>query len=384
MAPNYYPNPFKENNERVLATGGELKAAFALLNKNNLYISQYLGDQGSADAQQVYTHTLDSFTHLMQAKVEKIIIDKHPAYAVASLGTAYAEKNNIDSPVTIQHHKAHFAAVLAENNLLHTARPILGFAWDGTGYGDDEQVWGSETFLFLDGKMKRVAHLAYFPVLLGDKMSKEPRLAALSLLQRFHGDQFIIRPWFNDTEWQYYQKLINSEHALFTSSMGRFLDGIACILGIKAINTYEGEAAMQLEAMALKCTVKPEEYYPLPLLNGILDWSVFLTELLADLLHNKEVTVIAWKVFNSLARCIGMVSNQLGINHIAFSGGVFQNALLNELIVGQMSHQKKLYFHKQLSPNDECIGFGQLACYELLLNNSKAKIQKSKNLQPFT
>lgn len=378
LAPNYFPNPFSAVKETVLATGGELKAAFAITNNNNLYISQYLGDQSAADANDVYQNTVRYFTGLIQSEPTTILVDKHPAYAVASIGREYASEHNLANPVSIQHHEAHIAAVLAENGLLSSRKPILGFAWDGTGYGNDRQVWGSETFLYNKAEMTRVAQLAYFPVLLGDKMSREPRLSALSLLRSLHASQFIIRPCFSASEWNYYQKLIASEQPLFTSSMGRFIDGLACMLGICSHNSFEGEAAMRMEALAMAGRKKADEYYPLPLVNGVLDWNVFLAAFTGDLLHNKDIKLMSWKVFNSLAHAIAAVSEHFDIHHLAFSGGVFQNALLNELITEQMGGEKKLYFHRELSPNDECIGFGQIACYQLMKERVKFKNQQSK------
>ncbi len=373
LAPNYFPNPFSKLNESVLATGGELKSAFAFLTNKNLYISQYLGDQGTIDAQTCFTHTLSHFNTLLQKQPTKLISDKHPDYFVTHLAKETAVKNKITPPLEVQHHKAHFGAVLAENKLLSLQEPILGFVWDGTGYGDDGQIWGSEVFIFQNHEMNRVAHLKYFPQLLGDKMSKEPRLAALSLLNNFPTKYFSIQKYFSKTEWQYYQKLLLQKTPLQTCSMGRFLDGLACILGIRIYNTYEGEAAMQMEALARSCSYKPYDYYSLPLHNGELDWRVFMQEFLEDWQQKEDISLMAWKVFYSLAKSIAQLSSHFFIDKITFSGGVFQNALLTDLIIEQLSHKRHLFFHQQLSPNDENIGFGQLAYYQIkqsIINNS--------------
>ncbi len=375
LAPNYFPNPFDKMNETILATGGELKSAFAFSSKKNLYISQYLGDQGNLEAQESYEQTWHHLSDLLQTQPEKIIIDKHPSYAVSQLGKQLAKQKGIPF-FEVQHHKAHFGAVLAENNLLQSENPVLGFIWDGTGYGDDRKIWGSELFLFEDKTMKRMAHLDYFPQLLGDKMSKEPRLSALSLLKNFTSKQSIIQYHFSETEWNYYQKVLQKDNETWTSSMGRFLDGLACILGVKAINSYEGEAVMQLEAIARSCSNKSSVCYPLPLKDGVLDWHYFLQAFLNDIVCKAEKSVIAWKVFYSLSKAIEQISHHYETDKLAFSGGVFQNALLTDLITEDLSQKKQLYFHRQLSPNDECIGFGQLACYQL---SQKSVLQHSRN-----
>jgi hydrogenase maturation protein HypF len=369
LAPNYFPNPFKKITGAVLAMGGELKAAFALQDQNKLYISQFLGDQGTLESQVSYKATLSHLTKLVKAKPEQIVIDKHPHYFVSQYGKLIAEARNI-SLLAVQHHKAHFGAVLAENNLLGNHKQILGIIWDGTGYGDDGQIWGGEFFIYEDHQMERVMHLDYFPQLLGDKMSKEPRLSALSLLKNLPQYQYIILDCFSSQEWDYYQQLLQQPAVLLTSSMGRFLDGIAAILGICSFNNYEAEAAMQLEAMARNCATNPSEFYSLQLVNGRIVWEGFLMELLEDQRQKMEVGTIAQKVFYSLAKMVQQLSNHIKIDGLAFSGGVFQNALLVDMLIELLGAEKQLYFHQQLSPNDECIGFGQLACYSMQQNNT--------------
>ena len=362
LAPNYFPNTIQNLEEPVLAMGGELKSAFALNDGKNMFISQFLGDQGNVESQDCFRVTLQHMKQLIQPDVKHIIIDKHPAYFVSQLGKQMAADQN-NSLTAIQHHKAHFGAVLAENRLIDEKDPVLGFIWDGTGYGDDGHIWGSEIFIFQNGEMERVAHLDYFTQILGDKMSKEPRLSALSLLKNFPNKHFIIQKYFSKQEWQYYHQLLQQPSGLLTSSMGRFLDGIAGLLGLRLYNTYEGEAAMQLEALARSCTYKPYDYYSIPFVNNRLDWNTFMIELLEDWQQKEENSLIAWKVFFSLAKLISQVSNYYYIDKVAFSGGVFQNALLIDLLIERLSYKRKLFFHQQLSPNDECIGFGQIACF---------------------
>lgn len=364
LAPTYYPNPFKTN-ETLLAMGAELKSAFAITSGENLYVSQFLGNQDRLESQEAYTETLEHLCRMLHAKPDRILVDSHPGYFVSLFGNEKAAHENI--PVhSIQHHEAHFAAVLAENNLLKSNEPILGVIWDGTGYGYDEQIWGGEFFIYEDGEMQRVAHLDYFPQLLGDKMSKEPRLSALSLLKNFPQKQSLIEKQFSEKEWEFYLKQIQQPGQLLTSSMGRFLDGLASLLGICQLNSYEGEAAMKLEALASGYRNYSFEYYPIPLAKNRLQQNVMLPYIFEDLEKKEDVPLIAFKIFCSLAKAIENVSNYLDIQKIAFSGGVFQNELLVHLITRLLCQQKELYFHQQLSPNDECIGFGQIACYEIM------------------
>ena len=368
LAPNYFPNPFTNIKECTLAMGAELKSAFAIHTPENLYVSQYLGNQENLESQDAFTQTAGHLLKLLQVKPAMILADKHPGYFVSQSAKEISLEQNLPL-LEVQHHKAHFGAVLAENGLLGSTEPILGVTWDGAGYGDDKQVWGGEFFVYENNDIQRLAHIDYYPQLLGDKMNREPRLSALSLLKNFPAKQSVIRTHFSDTEWKYYEQLIEQPPVLLTSSMGRLIDAIASLTGACQINTFEGEAAMKLEAMARSCELPMHEYYPVPQNNNRLDLSLLLQEVLNDIDNHAGQEFIAKKFFYSLARLIGQVSNHYEIDEIAFSGGVFQNALLTDMVNELYSKKKKLYWHRQLSPNDECIGFGQLAVYDLLKQN---------------
>lgn len=363
-APNYFPNPFTASDQVILAMGGELKSAFCLLNDQHLYISQFLGDQGSLESQTAFKKTVQHFTQLLQVEPGHILIDKHPGYFVSQLGKSIAAENNT-SVTAVQHHKAHFGAVLAENHLIDTEEPVLGFIFDGTGYGDDGQIWGGEIFIYEEGQMERLAYLDYFPQLLGDKMSKEPRLSALSILKNFPAQQQVLQKHFSAQEWKYYQQLLQQPDTLLTSSMGRLLDGIASLLGVCQQNTYEGEAVMKLEALAASCVELSNEYYPAEICSNRINWYPFVAELLQDINDEKNIATIAYKIFYSLYKMIMQVSEHFNIDRLAFSGGVFQNALLVHLLTENAPANKTLFFHRQLSANDENIGFGQVACYAM-------------------
>ena len=376
LAPNYLPNPFGDQTEYILAMGGELKSAFAIQQKNNLYISQYLGDQGSLESQESYGRTLAHLRHMLHFEPSIIIADKHPAYHVSAQGRKMAEEQD-KKLIEVQHHEAHFAAVLAENELLDTDDQVLGFIWDGTGYGDDGQIWGGEVFMYQNRQVDRKLHLKYFPQILGDKMSREPRLSALSLLHDMPELQTVIHKQFTHSEWAFYQKLLRQEQELHTSSMGRFLDGVAAILGICTHNSFEGEAAMKLEALARGSKHRSSFSYPMPVISDCIDTGLFIEELMADVLHGYNKAWIADKIFNSLAVMIEEITDRYNVKHIAFSGGVFQNALLVDLVTKQLGSGKNLYFHQQLSPNDECIGFGQIAMHHMSKTDTRTTLNPS-------
>jgi hydrogenase maturation protein HypF len=368
LAPNYYPLTIPLLPKQTLAMGAELKAAFAISKDQMLFISQFLGDQGSVESQESFDAALKQVSGLLDFEPSQILIDKHPRYYVSEKGLELSMKYTI--PIySIQHHEAHFAAVLAENKLLDLKEPILGIIWDGAGFGTDGQIWGGEVFIYDQGEIKRAAHLKYFPQLMGDKMSKEPRLSALSILQNQPLAQNLIQKYFTPQEWVYYQQVIRQPNLVYTSSMGRLIDAVACILGIMSVCTYEGESAMLLEALAKKCKSRSYDYYHLPLNGDEFDWTVLINELIHDWSQKEANEVIAWKFFYSLAKAIARTSNHFFIDKIAFSGGVFQNALLVDMIIEILQHKRQIYFHIQLSPNDECISMGQMAWFSKFGNN---------------
>lgn len=369
LAPTYIKPDLDWPKQSIIATGAMLKSTFSFLHQDNTYISPYLGDLASFDTQQNYQHTLEHFLSLFKTQAEVILCDKHPAYP----STQYGEKLSkaLQIPIhAIQHHIAHFGAVLGENNLIHSEKPVLGVIWDGTGLGDDGQIWGGEFFKYEKYDFLRCYHFDYFDAILGDKMPKEPRISALAACWDVMGAEDFLKPKFSNTEWRVYSHLLEKKTTLQTSSVGRIFDAVASLLGIMDQQTYEGEAAMQLEAMALQYFkvnglnfpssyfMEGAHYYRIPTQS-------LMTNILMDLQKGKPKDFIAAKFHFSLMKIIKIVANNLKIDKIAFSGGVFQNGLLVDLIQYHLKNDFELFFHQQLSPNDENISFGQLVCFQI-------------------
>ncbi len=369
LAPNYFNEGLDLPQETIMANGASLKSTFCLHHNTNTYVSQYLGNQENFDTLKSYTAAVRHFLDLLQCSPDIILSDKHPEYPSTRYGLQLSKELNVPF-LKIQHHLAHFAAVLGENRLQTSENPIMGVIWDGTGYGDDGQIWGGEFFVYKDSGFSRQAHFAYFDAILGDKMPKEPRISALSCCWNIEGAAELLKNKFSTTEWQIYQKKLGNTKNLKTSSVGRIFDAVASLLGIMDKQTFEGEAAMRLEALAQeyfdtnrvhfdKCYFSEKSYLDkIPtrdLMSGIVN----------DILAGKENDFIAAKFHFSLMRLIGFVAQESKIKQIAFSGGVFQNGLLVDLILIHLKEDFELYFHKDLSPNDENISFGQLMYYTI-------------------
>jgi len=358
-APSYLQDVFTSEVQDLLAMGADLKSTFSLTHKGNVYVSQYLGNLTSFDTQKNYLQTLDHFQAIFHHKPAVILIDKHPNYYSTELGMEIGLKENIPR-FKVQHHEAHFYSVLAENNLLNSSGRTLGVVWDGTGFGNDGMVWGGEYFTYYDGAIVNRNHIPYFKQILGDKMSLEPRISALAIADTFDLE-IDLSSRFTPTEFKLYRKLLRKGVGLSTSSMGRIFDAIASFCNIAHNNTYEGEAALLLQAEAERYVRK----------NGWRSIKYIFPANTRHLLHmidegiKKQFTPghIAAIFHVGLVKLIEKRARSIEADRIAFSGGVFQNSFLVNLIKAKLSGPFQLYFHKYLSPNDECIAFGQLAYY---------------------
>lgn len=369
LAPTYIHPVFEFLQETILATGAMLKSTFCFLHQQNTFISQYLGDLANFETQQNYEHTLQHFLRLFKEQPVVILVDKHPEYDSTQLGKRLAEEWKIPTQ-NIQHHIAHFGAIIGEHNLVEAQHSILGVIWDGIGLGNDDQIWGGEFFKYENYEFLRCNYFDYFDFILGDKMPKEPRISALSACWDIMGMEHFLKDKFTEIEWNIYTKILTKKNPLKTSSVGRIFDGVAALLGIMDKQTYEGEAAMQLEALATSYFKKNGLHFSSSyFLEGTpydhIPTKSLMTNIIMDLQKGKPKDFIAAKFHFSLMKLIKIIANNLRIKKIAFSGGVFQNGLLVDLIIYHLSKEFKLYFHQQLSPNDENISFGQLVCYQI-------------------
>ena len=370
LAPSYINSDVNSTSEPLLAMGAQLKSTFALLQSSNTYISQYLGDLESFDTIANYKHCLTHLTGLLKINPARILCDLHEGYA----SNHYAHQLSKDWKVpieSIQHHEAHFSAIIGEHELIDCKEPVLGVIWDGAGLGSDGAIWGSEFFIYKNFQFERFAHLDNYNLFLGDKMAKEPRLSALSIVHDLPEALDLIRQKFSHTEWSVYSKKLKEAKHIKTSSMGRLFDAVSSILGLCDKQTFEGEAAMLLEVRARRyfehhsLTSIDDDYYEKGPDCSLLSPQRLLKKIIRDLTTGLDINFVAAKFHVTLVNWIANVAKHQGCNKIAFSGGVFQNDLLVDLAIEYLSKSHDLYFHEQLSPNDENISFGQLIYHEI-------------------
>ncbi|MDP3360099.1 MAG: carbamoyltransferase HypF [Lutibacter sp.] len=354
-APNYFDIQINSN-EKIMAMGADLKSSIAFYPNEYLYVSQYLGNLENFDVYNRFTSTVNSFISIFEQQPQVVLVDKHPLYQSTQFGKELAQKNKLKL-VEIQHHKAHFSAILGEHQLF--SEKILGVVFDGTGYGDDGNIWGGEFFDYEANKIERINHINYFDWLLGDKMAKEPRLSLLSLAS----DEMmeVLKDKFTQNELKTYLTLKKS-NSLKTSSAGRLFDAVASLLNITDYNTYEGEAAILLENKISNYVLKSCRSYLLDPKNGISATEI-IKNIYADLNNGTAKENIIVNFLYTLASAIIELAKTNNYKHVACSGGVFQNTTLVDIIIELAPKEIKLYFHKDLSPNDENVSFGQLMYY---------------------
>ncbi len=357
-APNYY-GQLPTVTHKIMALGGHLKSTIAYYPNDYLYLSQYLGNLYHYDVYERFIKTTETFIQLFEETPQVLLCDLHPTYA--STQYAYAQAPKWGAEVFgIQHHKAHFAAVLEENQLFDKREAVMGVIWDGTGYGEDGAIWGGEFFRYQDHMMDRIGHFQYFDWLAGDKMALEPRLSLFSLSDQ-DMEPMLDEKYTPGVLGIY--RAMKQKNTLKTSSVGRIFDAVASMMGICDQNTYEGEAAILMENCISDYRLENCRAYITLNVNGVIPTHTLIKEIHADLKKgtSREQTILNF--LYTLATLIFQMADRHKFEHIACSGGVFQNATLIDMVREIGKDNYKLYFNAALSPNDENIAFGQLAYY---------------------
>lgn len=309
----------------TLLMGGDLKSSFAFHRDNYVFLSQYFGDLEDKASFDAYKANIKRFASLHGFKCEKVVCDKHPGYYSSNVYSA---------DLSVQHHKAHIAAVIAEH---HLSGKVLGFAFDGTGYGEDGAVWGSEVILFDGRHFERKEHLDYVKMTASDEISKN---ADLALACCIGGNKLID------------SAIKNNVNTCFSSSMGRLFDAVAALLDIRHYNSFEGECAIALE----NCARKAKKAYPLtPSLSPI--------EILNEIKAAKESVCaqeLALGFHLMLCELILEISKKHNVSQIALAGGVFNNRILTENTVRLLEKNGfSVYINEEVPSGDGAIALGQ-------------------------
>jgi hydrogenase maturation protein HypF len=361
----YAPFPVKLPFEvpQILATGSELKNTFCITNKNYAFLSHHIGDMENYETLKSFEQGIEHFERLFRVKPEAVACDMHPNYLATRYALERAERENLPA-FSIQHHHAHIAACMAEHGL-DGSRPIIGLSFDGTGYGEDGAIWGGE-FLIADYKSyQRPFHLQYFPLPGGDASIKKPARAALALLWslRIEWDERLapVMQFNKEERGLLYAQLEKKINTPMTSSMGRLFDAAAALAGVRQIVNYEGQAAIEFEALA-----DPAEAgsYSFALNQTEVEVRSGIEALIKDALAGVRTSKISARFHNGLAdvirTAVNRMSQETGIREAALSGGVWQNlTLLRRTLSLLQADGFTVYLHRQVPTNDGGLSLGQ-------------------------
>lgn len=345
------PNPVRP----TLAVGPYLKNTFTLARTKEAYVSPHIGDLDNLQTLQFFHEMVEKYKNWFWIEPELIVHDLHPDYQ----STKFAKQ--IPGPkIGVQHHIAHFASCLGENNV--TSKTI-GIIFDGTGYGLDGKIWGGEFFVGDLKEQQRVAHLQYLPLPGGESSIRKPYRIAVAYAHHLLGKTLRIAP---SSETRIIQRMIEQNRNLaYTSSMGRLFDCISAMLGVTSEITYEAEAAINLEYTA---TTGVKGSYPYRIIVGdplVIEVRDTLDAILKDKRKRISNGIISAKFHNTIVTFSLDVAGNLRKKHrtkqVCFSGGVFQNRyLLNLMIKRFEANGFRVFTHHLLPNNDGCISYGQV------------------------
>jgi hydrogenase maturation protein HypF len=350
----------------TLAVGADLKNTFAVGERKYAWLSQHIGDMDDLATLSAFGAAERHMETLTGVVPEIIVADAHPGYR----STAWAERHAGGRPVRlVQHHHAHVAAVMAEHGL-DGSEPVLGFAFDGTGYGPDGAVWGGEVLLADYKGYQRLAHLKYVPLAGGDVSVRRPYRMALAHLWAAG------LPWDEDLlpvsacpvaeRRALALQLGNGVGCVPTSSVGRLFDAVSALVGVRQVVAYEAQAAIELEGLSRAADPGASSYsftiesrHP----SAVVDPAPVLAAIIADLRAGASPAVIGARFHRAVAALVVELAglDEASDRTVALSGGVFQNALLLHLTLEALRTKGfQVITHRRVPPNDGGLALGQL------------------------
>jgi len=354
-----YPIPLPVEAPPLLATGGELKATFCLAAGRHGFMSQHIGDMENLETLHAFTRAVEHMEALFRIEPTLLATDLHPGY----LSGRWADRVADGRPVVrVQHHHAHVASVMAEHGITD---PVIGFSFDGTGYGTDGTIWGGEVLISDLAHADRVAHLRPVPLAGGDRTVRRPYRMALTHL------------WAAGIPWKpgiapvdacpteerrvLRTQLERNINTVPTSSMGRLFDAVSSLAGICHEATYEAQAAIELEALV---DATETGVYRFGYDGTTIDAGPVLRALLGDLDDGVPVGVVAARFHRAVAEMIGDVAGRLhdetGLGTVGLSGGVFQNTILATMARQRLERDGfTVLTHRLVPPNDGGLALGQ-------------------------
>ncbi len=358
------PVMLEEEMPTLLGVGAHQKNTVALSVGRQVFLSQHIGDLETEQANLAFERVVESLEDLYEVTPVVVACDLHPNY----VSTEYANRISAQ-PVRVQHHYAHVLGCMAENGI---AAPVLGVAWDGSGWGPDGTVWGGEFLKIDEYGYSRAARLRPLRLAGSERAVREPRRCGLGLLVETMGEEVYAHPKltplqaFSASELKIVATMLRQGlNSPWTSSAGRLFDGVASLIGLRQISRYEGQAAMELEWLAGKSDDRGRYDFALTPAAAEtpaeLDWAPMVREILTEVARREKPETIARRFHNTLAEMIAHIAAEYPGVPVALSGGCFQNRLLTELTVARLEGAGiKVYWHQRVPPNDGGIALGQV------------------------
>lgn len=346
----------------TLAVGGHQKNAVTVVGDGRIVLGPHTGDLDQAETRAAFTRAVDGLTALHDVAPNAVACDAHPDY----FSTHFAESMGTEVR-RVPHHLAHVLSGMLDNGL---SGPVLGVAWDGTGYGGDGTIWGGE-FLAVDGAhYRRAAHLLPFRLPGGEATVREPRRAALGALHAVFGEAALAMTElppvaaFSPSERPILARmLVSGLNSPWTSSAGRLFDAVAAIFGLHQKVSFEGEAAMAVEFAADRSKQTIALAPPTISDKGgslVIDWRPMLAAMVTAKQDGAAAEALAAAFHEGLVDTVVAVAKRVDIEQVLLTGGCFQNARLTERAVARLRAAGfDPYWHHQVPPNDGGLAVGQ-------------------------
>jgi hydrogenase maturation protein HypF len=354
----------------ALAVGGELKTTACLASGDRAWLTQHVGDTENLETLAMLERSVGTLADLTRVVPEVVVADSHPGYLSRRWAQTWADDRGLLLQL-VQHHHAHLASLLAEHGV-PDGEPVLGVVCDGTGWGTDGAIWGGELLLGSYAEVRRVGHLAPVQLPGGDAAIRRPARTALAHLSAAGVPWDADLPPVGDADDRERTALSGMLRSGFgctpTTSMGRLFDAVASLLGVRHDSEYEGQAAMELEALAAAAPRGSDAR--IDVVDGpdalVLDPAPLLAALVRSLRDGEPVEELARgfhdAVADAVARAALRVSEDAGVRTVGLTGGVFQNVYLSTACRGRLEMQGlRVLEHAVVPPNDGGLALGQVA-----------------------
>ncbi len=364
----YSPAPIKTGfkfDREILACGAELKNTFCLTRDHYAFVSHHIGDLENLETLLSFEQGIEHYKRLFHLQPEVVAYDLHPEFLSTKYALALDENQ---TKIGVQHHHAHIASCMADNSI---EGEVIGVAMDGLGFGSDGRMWGGEFFVADFQAAERIAHLEYIPMPGGARAIREPWRMAASYLHRTFGDDFsnLNLPFIQNMDlkaWTILRRMIETgTNSPETSSMGRLFDAVSSLLGLRNTVNYEGQAAVELEAIADPDCIQGYEF-EIEAGENIIGVKAVVRRAVEDLLDGLSPQKVSAKFHFGVASLIAAIARHVrderGLNRVALSGGVFQNMFLLENVCRMLRRDGfEVFTHSRVPTNDGGISFGQAA-----------------------